>query len=296
MSEALVKLSDVDTDAMVEWSEEKKKDFVNTFDGRIRAAQAILLFTADEIFSLAIGKQIVGRGTATKNAVIDTYNLFDRSSGYCHRTIGGRERAELYEIAKGRASELMKNLPPLKKIVSVIDPETSKNIIEKEKLEKQGQKWVDKLHEVSADIDLDDLDQTMTIAAMRKMVNQREKSRRNYVRKLDEIASEVSELDRKISKKLYKGVPGLAEAAVKAVNDCREQALGFDQLKRRVSEKVMFGDSDAAVDILKRFEHDETALSDDVAAQFDAAVQKLNLKSAPKKKLTAKKKANGKTK
>jgi hypothetical protein len=103
--------------------------------------------------------------------------------------------------------------------------------------------------------------------------------------KLDDIGDEGRTLDSKINKFLYDGLPGLSDAVIKVVKEYAERAAGFSALNRRVAEQVQFGDSEAAMEMLKTFEKDEVRISGDVKMQFDKAMEALRL--AGKKGLPA---------
>jgi hypothetical protein len=99
------------------------------------------------------------------------------------------------------------------------------------------------------------------------------------------------ELDNQINKALYLGLPGLSDAVIKVVADHLERAVAFDQTTRRVTEKVLFGDSEAAMELLKGFERDEVTVSDNIKAEFSAAMLKLGIAAGKKtRQLKAKKK------
>jgi hypothetical protein len=51
---------------------------------------------------------------------------------------------------------------------------------------------------------------------------------------------------------------------------------------RRVSEHVKFGNSQAAVELLRTFEKDEVTISEDVAARFRTALEQLKVKKPAK--------------
>ena len=296
-TKALMKQVTDQADSMVQWSDEKRKEFAGTFDARVRAAQYILIKAAEEVYQKATSRQFLSKKHARKVFGADQYgyfhrndvsHLYDKERNNYNYVIGGRSLNDLNEIAAEQAKEIMKTLPPLKKAVEIISPEVSQMLISKEKLEKTGQKYLDQLDEISGDIDLDDLDQSMTLKAFRDFVKGREKKRKALVTKLNEIGEEVSELDEKIAKHLYKGIPGLSDAIVDAINTCTDKSKALSEMSRRVTEKVMFGDSEAAMSILRNFEKDEAKVSDDVRQQLLGAVEALKLKAAPKKKGAAK--------
>jgi len=96
-------------------------------------------------------------------------------------------------------------------------------------------------------------------------------------------------------------LPGLSEAVVKLITQYTDKATAFSALNRRVAEQVQFGDSEAALSMLKSFEKDEATVSSEVREQFDQALEAL--KAAAKagaglnriKKLTSGKESSAKT-
>jgi hypothetical protein len=110
------------------------------------------------------------------------------------------------------------------------------------------------------------------------------------IAKLDEIGKEGQSLDSRINKFLYNGLPGLSDAVIRVVIEYIERYTGFSALNRRVAEQVKFGDSEAAMEMLRTFEKDEVKVSSDIQGQFDAALDALKVaakRSPAKKSLTA---------
>jgi hypothetical protein len=62
-----------------------------------------------------------------------------------------------------------------------------------------------------------------------------------------------------------------------------EKANAFSNMSRRVCEKVQFGDSEAALELLQTFEKDEVTIREDVRVQFDRALSTLKLAGTNKK-------------
>lgn len=269
---------------LVNWSESKKKEFVGTFNDRTDAAKFILEMTAKLIFKKAGNRKFLSQKHA--NSLNRSYNEnFNLNDYYFskNRLIGGRTAKELYDIADERAEVILKELPPLKKVVEIIDPDTAKTIRRRDELLEKGQTLTEKLEEVSVDIKMSDLDQKMTIGQFRTLVKERDKTCTKIVEQLDEIGTEGSELEEKINKALYSGIPGLSEAVIKVIVSHLDRAKALDQVKRRVGEKVLFGDSEAALEMLKHFEQDEVQLSDEIKTQFTEALNNLKI-AKPKKK------------
>jgi hypothetical protein len=158
-------------------------------------------------------------------------------------------------------------------------------IEKRNKLLAKGKDLLKQAEELAGSLDMDDLDQEMTIASFRAMVKEREKKRAALLSKLDEVGDEGRSLDSRINKFLYDGLPGLSDAVIKVINDYLDRAVGFSAMNRRVGEQVQFGDSEAAMEMLKTFEKDEAKISSDIKAQFDKALD--DLKLAAKKALAA---------
>jgi hypothetical protein len=275
-------------DAMATWSDDRRKEFCNTFDARARAARYILAQTAYCIIDKAKKSHIAGAHASEelvdRRSEIrhDAYTADHYGNQRGNRVIGGRSIEDLNTIASERADAILVDLPGVRKAMSILQPDVVKMIDRRDALKKKGQEYLNALNEISQPVALSEVDQNMTIASFRKFAKEREKNRKDLVAKLNEVGEEGTELDNLINKKLYKGVPGLHEAVVHTANTHLEKSKMFEEMTRRVNEKVMFGDSAAAQDLLHHFEKDEVSISDSVRAELKAAVQKL-LGSAPKK-------------
>jgi hypothetical protein len=190
---------------------------------------------------------------------------------------GGRSRNELEEIATKRANDLLKDLPPIQNAVRVIKPDVAEMIDKRDELLKRGQKLIDRLGELSEERSLSDSDQKMTLKQFGEHLKKCTAERKRIVLELDEIGTEDCDLERQINKALYAGIPGLSDAVVKAIASVIDRCIAFDQMGRRVHEKVMFGDNHEAMEILRTFETDETTVNDDARAKLKAAIAKLGV-------------------
>lgn len=287
------------SDNLALWSDEKRKSFTDTFDSRVRVSRYILIQTAVRVASKAKGKHFISdkhlKGldiTASHQSLLDDQgNRY--SSSY---SVGGRPTNELNTIAEQHADEIISKLPSLNEAVRIISPEVSKMIEQKVKLLAQGKKLMEDADKFAGVLDMDDLDPNMTISAFQAMVKDREKKRIAILNKLDEIGNEGNLLESKINKFLYDGLPGLSAAVIQVIKDYVERATAFSGLNRRVAEQVQFGDSEAALEMLKSFEKDEVKVSTDIQSQFDGALEilkmsaKKGLASSKVKKLSASKK------
>ena len=269
-------------DTLATWSDEKKKQYLDVFEDRLLAARYILKKTAEYIQRKAVDRKFI--------SYKHTRDL-DRLHGSVDISKCSRSKEDLRAIADERASLILKELPTLKKAVQWIDPETSKMIERKDKLLVKANELREKLDEVCQTIDMADLDQKMSIGAFRKLVADREKERKALLRKLEDVGEEGTKLEDTIAKKLYAGLPGLSDAVVQTIKDHWERFTALDQMGRRVGEQVMFGDSESAMEILRKFEADEVTISDDLKSRIKDAVAtlKASAKGGGKKAIAGKK-------
>jgi hypothetical protein len=275
---------------MAEWSDEKRADFVATFEKRSRAARTILEMAAEEMMEVASRRKFISAKHV--NQVRKAHTVTHRY-GRVSEEETGRTYEDMHKIAQEQAEAVLKGLPPLKKAVQIIDPDTAKKIDQRDKLIAKGKKIRDELVDLAEPIRMGELDQSMTIGEFRKMVKDRERRQKRLIDTLEEIAKEGNQLENAINKALYAGLPGLSDAVVKAVNDCYERSNALDATTRRVAEQVKFGDSTAAMDILRRFEKDEAEVSDEIKAEFQGALKKLKL-AGVKRRAKQPKKLQGK--
>lgn len=285
------------TDAMEKWSDEKKNDFCNVFEDRARASAWILVHTADKLLEVAERRQFVGCRAANKvqsdyDAVRKTVESYQKrvGEGYPYvMQIGGRSPEDLGAVAAERAEDIFKNLPPLRQAVSIIKPEVVKMIDElevKKALVKKLSNELDK-PEYNSSLRLSEVDQKMTIGDFRKMVKAKIQERKRLAERLNEAVKGARELDDTIAKALYAGIPELQDAILDVVKRHYERAQAMGGMTRRVQEHVKFGDSKAAVDMVKQFEADEAAVSPSIKAEFNQALERLKL-SAPMVRKAAK--------
>lgn len=281
--------SQITSDALVNWSDDKRKLFTDTFDARIRTARYILIRTAAHVAFKGKEKHFISDKHLSglpKHWEHPGQEINDKNTSGSYRhdnMIGGRPTSELDLIAVERALEILDALPKLNDAVRILSPEVSAQIEKRSKLLAKGKELLSEAESLAGTLDMEDFDQSMTIAAFRATIKDREKKRTSLLNKLDEIGTEGGQLDSKINKFLYNGLPGLSEAVVQVISDYIDRSTAFSGLNRRVAEQVQFGDSDAALELLKGFEQDEVKVSTDVKAQFDAALEVLKL--AGKKKL-----------
>lgn len=260
-------LASTSSDAMREWSEQRRKDFVHMYMQRADAAIAILVRTAERLHESAVRRFIYPQKATFSNDV-----------RICHYgTHGDRKWEEIEEVATKRADAIFSELPQVKKALEVTNPDVFELMVKKDKVIKTGTEKLKKLNEISQTISLSELDQKMTIGEFRQYAEERESMRKRLVRELNDLAQEGNGLEAKIHKALFKGIPGLKEAIEVAIDAQMARVKGFEQLKRRVQEKVLFGDSDAAQELLQHFKDDEVELDVDVKKQIAEALAKVNL-------------------
>ncbi len=270
-------INSLTADAIAKWSDNRRTEFVKTFKKRITSARYILDATAQYISQMARDKQFISE-KHTKNikfghGVVSSLNYYSKEESPTDRSF-----QELDDIAEDKAKSILKELPPLHKAIEILDKSTSEKIVKRDDLVEKCRKLTDKFNTLSETIKMSEIDQNMTVGEFRKMVKDREKARSKLILEIDEFAKEAHELDKEINKALYSGIAGLSEAVVSAIQLHLDKCQALDQLGRRVEEQVMFGDSEAAMTILKKFEEDELAIPDQIKTEFKQALQALKVK------------------
>ena len=268
------------------WSEGKKKDFVLTFEQRVRVARFIMERTAYAIAKKALGRRYISplHWDALDVQEYSYYGdaLLDPQPAGCGRSdtrkVGGRSVDELLELAEERADLVLKELPPLKAATQVIDPQTSEMLDEIDALQKQGEELRLRLVVVTEPIDGKMYAQEnpgTSLADFLAMVERLDDERVALIRRMKKITDRGQSLEATVAKRLYAGLPGLSDAVVAVVKEHSERSKALDATSRRVGEQVMFGDSEAALGILRHFEQDEATVSDAIKEQFASAMEKL---------------------
>lgn len=273
-------IKQLNTDSLANWSDVRRQEFKETFGLRVEAHRFILRSTAEFIARGAKLRRFIG--DKHLKPIYDSGHIFsvDRyERGYYGMPdkIGGRDPKDLLEIARERANLILKNLPPVKDAVKILSADTAEKMDRVDAIKKEGQKLKDELESMSDSIDMDMLDQSMTLAQFRKMVRERETKRVDLIHKLNKLGAEGCELEDTINRRLYSGLPGLAEAVMKVVHEYLEREKAMDETNRRVGEYVMFGDSAAAMEMLRKFEGDELKVSDTIQEEFKTALDNLKL-------------------
>lgn len=292
-------LTRIETSDLSLWSDQRKDEFCNTFADRITVARHLLVTTAEKVATAAERRHFISgkhhRAIFKDLGVMEDrryHNLgqqfqqFHPASEY-HRgeyTVGGRTLASLELIAKTRSKDILDNLPALSAVVKVIDADTARKIDRKDRLEAEGEKLREQLDEICGVIQMSEVDQNMTVGAFRAMVSDREANRVRTIERMNTISGEARKLEEEIARALYAGLPGLSEAIIEVVREHIEQSIALEATGRRVAEYVKFGDSDAAVELLRHFEKDEVTVSAKVADRFRDALEKLKVAKGRKKK------------
>lgn len=285
---------------MTMWSEEKRNEFAKTFEDRAGASRYIMIRTAEIMWSKALHLRFLSDYHVKEEKLHFDYKVFhvnrfekstwgERIYSTMPIAIGGRMVTDLNVIAEDRATQILKQLPPLKTAVRIMSKETADWIDRRDVLLGKIRALKTQLEGLQSHYSLAEVDQSMTIGQFRTAVKDRERQRKALVAQMDEFGQEGTELDQKINRALYLGLPGLSAAVIKVVRDHLERATALDQTSRRVSEKVRFGDSDAALDLLKGFEKDELVVSDNIKAEFARALDFFKI-SKGARQLTAKEK------
>jgi hypothetical protein len=288
------------TDTMSTWSDQKKAEFSDLFSRRTKIARILCELTVSKLANMAKRRHFISDYHLTKLKRSHSWSpVQEYKYRYeCDIRECGRDPEEVIRIAEQRAKALLSELPPLKKAVQVIDAETAKKLTRMEKLQKKAEADKEALEELPRQIDMDDEPETMTLKEFKAKVSNLYEQRKKLMRAINKAGQEARDLEIAVSKKLYKGLPGLSEAVVDVIKAHLERGTALDQMQRRVTEQVKFGDSDAATGLLAQFEKDEANVSDELRGKLNAAMASLkaSVKALPKKKRTKKAVAAGKGK
>ena len=262
-----------DNGELNQWSESKRHDFIKTYKQRTQAAIAIAALTASKFKDRALRFHFM---SAKHTAEINKkYRDLDSTlrSGASYYLARGTDRTseELDMLGDERAKEIYKQLPPLRKAVQLIDAETTKLLNEQAALKKKAQKATDELSNLETHFDMDDyLD--LSVREFQQLIKDTEKKREKLCTTIRKCGDEGHNLETRIAKRLYKGLPGLTDACVEVIENHYDKIRGLQQLMRRVEEKVKFGDSEAAVSLLSTFEKDEIEVSASTALKIKSAM------------------------
>lgn len=281
------------TDSMSTWSDEKKDEFARLFEQRTQIALYLCEITVSKLANMAKARHFISDYHLAK---LQRSHSWSPQDEYTYSYGGqiracGRDPKEIFHIADQRARTLLAELPPLKKAVQVIDAETAKKIEKIERLKKKAEGLQEELEKLPRQIDMaDDAYQDMKVREFRTEVEKLFKARTKLVEDINKAGDEAHSLEVAVAKALYKGLPGLSDAVLDVIRVHLERKVALDQMQRRVTEQVKFGDSEAATNLLAQFEKDEAAVSDELKDKLNAAMASLkaSVKALPKKKRTKK--------
>jgi hypothetical protein len=266
------------------WSEEKRKDFVGLFAQRTDASYRITLMTAEKIMKSAQSRRIFSTrhtGAIRKRMGGVTFEslLYHRAYEPDNEKRARQERshAELSAIATERSEAILDNLPSVQKAMAIIKPEVVRWMLERDKLKLQAEKFTEDL-ENSAEVIRMSSHRDMKVGAFLDMIQKKDEVRQTMLDKLNKVAARGRELESRINKALYRGIPGLSEAVIDCIISLYESATAMTEMNRRVEERIQYGDSEKAVELLKGFEKDEKNVSEDIKERLAGALDKLKLK------------------
>lgn len=249
------------------WSDTRRIEFRNALNDRVNVKIFLLVHTAEGIIDRALRRKFISEKHKDKlNVPRGLYT----DSGY-PRKVGGISIEELTERVDKKVGEIIKNLPTLKAALTIIDPVTAKKMDKLTALKVKAQVIFDEVQELSKNKDLDDFPEDMTLKEFKAQLKTAAKAKISKVRELEDLGKEVRQLDEEIDKKLYAGIPGIAEAIIETVQNLVELARACSKMGKEMGEKVMFGDSETAMEILKTFDKEETQMGDNIGDNIKQA-------------------------
>lgn len=282
-SSLVLQLSAAQT-GITHWSEDKRKDFVEVFKDRARCSVYILLTATEKIIDAARERYFIsGRVSNDLHAKLCNDSL--RYHNNYHYNKLSRSENELRAVAVEQAATFISQLPSKMATWEVLAPDVADKMRQSDALEKKLTKLGEELEDLPTEIRMADVDQTMTVGDFRKHVNAVKDQRNSLIKKMNHVTHEGNELRRQVDKALYDGNPELTKAVRALVHENVEKAKGLLEMTRRVEEKILFGDSTHALELLKTFEKDEVKIDEKVKASFTAVLDKLGLGNTKKRKL-----------
>lgn len=279
-TEQMMSLITTSADSMVHWSDAKKSEFSKLFDARARASAYICVKTAAYILDSARNRHMVNRSKSMPSETGDFIRtLVDAKNHISYEfTVGGRTTSDLDEVAKKAAQVAIRKLPSVTKALEIIAPSVLRAINSRDEIFATMEKEVAKLDTIPHHINLSDPEfQDLTVRQFRAECIKLVKRRDVIAKNIDSLNDKFTDLDKEISRALFKGIPGISEAVEDLVKYYQDRAKSLINLSRRAEEKVKFGDSAAASSMLEQFEKDEQTVNDSVKKDFDTALEKLKL-------------------
>lgn len=266
-----ISLAAVQDEAIQSWTDEKRADFCDTFAKEADAASAVCVLVAERIIDAAMRRHFVPQNREWARR-LRTGKVTDVQT---YQVRGGRSYEELSEIATQQAKTIIDELPRSIDAVKLIDAPTASKMKELEGIETELTRLLAEFNELPDVIDVDDVPGDWTVNQFRQHLTEQVEKRDSIKRKGTRLGEKASKLEEAISKRLYKGLPGLKEAVAKVVKAHYERASYLKTLTRQVTEKIKFGDSPAALVLLSTFRENEVTVSDNIKAEFTAALAKL---------------------
>jgi polyhydroxyalkanoate synthesis regulator phasin len=282
------------------WSEEKRAEFCTLFDRRSATGQVLIWMTTEYVLTSTYRRKILsakhlmrflhrwGGELYSRDAGDVTVGLLPHSRKLQFKDKLDRPEDDLRRIAKERGMAILDSMPPLQKALEILDPGTLKLMKRKDAITPEGEKLIEELENVSESIRMSD-HPDMKVQEFMEHVRARNKRRLDIIQKLGKLGAEGTALEQKIGKALFAGVPGLSEAVLDIAEKLIQQAVAMGEMNRRIEERVKFGDSQQAMELLHRFEEDEMSVDNDIAERLRSALDKLKVAKPAKKKLAGKK-------
>lgn len=268
---------------LVLWSEDKKKEFCLLFKDRSVCAAEILQMSTRLIVEEASRRSFINSRVAA--TLIE--KLEEARDGRQVHNLS-RPHTDLQRVATERASTVIKELPSKFEAWSVLQPEVAEKLKRISAIEAEMRKLSSAFEELPDEIRISDMPGTMTLGEFTKHVNDVRDKRDNILRKLNKLATEGNELNRQVDKALYSGNKELSDAVRKLVTANIEKLVSLAVTTRRVEERVLYGDNEAALQMLQTFEKDELAISQNTVGEFMGVLNNLGIGKA-KRKLARKK-------
>jgi hypothetical protein len=275
------------------WSDDKRKDFVGLFSDRTVASYRITLMVGQKMVEAAEERKIFASrhktflanrmgGVTFHELLYPTQHQYYNAHYNAPKPVQPpqpttqRTDTELSVIATERANIMLDELPSVQAAMKIIQPEVVTWMMKRDVLKADCEKLITQLDDSEETVKMSD-HRDMKVGAFLDMVQAKDKHRQDLVEKLNKFSEQGRAFDEKIHKVLYKGIPGLSDAVMDCVVSLYESATAMTEMNRRVEEKIQYGDSDAAIELLKGFEKDEKTVSVDISARLKNALDHLKV-------------------
>lgn len=264
------------------WSEDKKKEFCALFKDRSACAQFVLASSTKLIIEAAEQRYFINsRQALDLGAKVEETN-------YRHSSNYGRSYHELQQVAQERAALVIAELPNKHETWEVLKPEVAEKMRKVDEIEKELSKISAKFDTLPTEVRISDMPETMTLKEFKAHVNKIRDTRDDCLKKMNRLAHDGNELNRQIDKELYAGNKDLATALRKLVDVNVTKIKGLSATTRRVEERVLYGDNQAALELLQGFERDELEVTKSVTSEFTGVLDRLGIGKAQRKALKGK--------